>query len=183
MRFRSVALGWALLALVAFVPAGSQAAGSQAAGAAVYSVKGTMTILPSKSIVGSGSWSLSGKVMLTTGGARLPKAGTLRASGRFGVVSVIRQPAGTIRTEAGATNGVLTIVWTDGKEPPKRFTLVHIWAHPIDIQGLRSHPQHILTGIPSGLGHSGGVVATLHHTTNNGVTGQLILVESGTSTK
>ncbi len=134
-----------------------------------------MTIVP-KSNEGPGFWSLSGTVTLTSGSARVPKAGTLNASGSLGVVSVVSQPAGTIRTEIAAAPGVLKITWSAGPqpEPPTKATVVHVMTHPI----------HTLTGVvTSGFGRYGVIVGPLRHKPNNNITGQLILVGSGTIDK
>ena len=145
-HLRSIAVATLLVAVVALAPASSQAASG-----AVYSVKGTLTVQKT-------SWSMSGTVTLVRGAGKLPKTGTLSATGKTGVI------IGPL--EIGATTGALKITWSAGPqpEPPTKATVVHAMTHPI----------HTLTGpISSGFGKAGVIIIWLQHKNSGSFTGQV----------
>jgi hypothetical protein len=158
MRFarhiRSAMVAAAFMAVLVFAPVGSSAAGS-----AIYSVKGTLHVIP-KSNEGPGYWSMSGTVNLIRGAGNLPKSGTLSASGPLGAVAIIGP------SDLGATTGAMKITWSTGPqpEPPTKAIVVHAMTHPL----------HTLTGrISSGFGKAGVIIIWLQHKTSNSFTGQV----------
>ena len=154
-HLRSIAVATLLVAVVALAPVSSQAAAG-----AVYSVKGTLTVQ-------KGSWSMSGNVALVRGAGKLPKTGTLSATGKTGAVSYPEDPCFFT-----ATTGAFKITWAVNPIPeppnfPTKATVVHIMTHPL----------HTLTGpISSGFGKAGVIIIWLRHKNSDRFTGQVGII-------